>query len=37
MKKGASGAEAKQADVPESSAQCEARVNMDFSKLPYCY
>jgi hypothetical protein len=37
MKKGASGAEAKQIDVPKSLAQCEARGNKDFSKPPYCY
>jgi hypothetical protein len=36
MKRGESGAVAK-VDVPESSAQGEARSNSEFGKPPYCY
>jgi hypothetical protein len=37
MKQGASGAEAKHADIPKSSAQGEARLNPESGKPPYCY
>jgi hypothetical protein len=37
MKQGVSGAEAKQDDVPESSAQGEARLNTENGKPLYCY